>query len=184
MSETETPVVTFDETRAVRIFPRPELKEAVYVSVAKLDNEFELNTYLRPEWGGVQQMMGDFYAIIKHGRVVYGSARLQWESMHYQISEDEWVKVGVPLAHPVTERCRVITLILQDDATLKEASVELQPGDWIVRQPGGEVQHIMKEKLRQIYFGADEIVEHGFDDMSDEQFRDWVLEHIRALQHA
>ncbi|RYH28866.1 MAG: hypothetical protein EON54_22985, partial [Alcaligenaceae bacterium] len=141
MSETEIPVVTFDEAQAVRIFPRPELKSAVYVPIAKL-GELELNTYLLAEWGGPQQMLGDFYAIIRDGRVAYGSARLQWEAMHYQISADSWVKVGIPRAYQATEHCRITTLILQDGSSITETNYVLQPGDWIVRQPGGEVQHI------------------------------------------
>lgn len=169
------PVVQFDESTAVRIFPRPELKEAIFVSIPKLEGGVELANYIVPEWGGVQQFLGDYYAIVKDGKVVYGSAKEQWEAMHVQMTPGRWIKTAIPTAYQATESCRVVTLILNEDSSVRETSTELAPGDWIVRQPGGEVQHIRAEKMPNIYFTWREAQNLGLDEMTQEEFSDWAL---------
>lgn len=175
------PVVKFNDDLATRIFPRPELKEAVYVPIPKLEGGVELANYIVPEWGGVQQFLGDYYAIVNDGKVVYGSAKEQWELMHAEIAPGRWVKVGIPTAYQAIERCRVVTLILMEDGALRETATELNPGDWIVRQPGGEVQHIKEEKMPRIYFTADEAVGLGLHVMTQPEFSDWALQQVAAL---
>ena len=175
------PVVQFDPSIAVRIFPRPELKTAAFMPIPRLEGGVELPTFIRAEWGEVQQFLGDYYVVIRDGKVIYGSAQLQWELMHVQITPGQWVKVGIPTAYQATEPCRVTTMILLEDGALRETSVELQPGDWIVRQPGGEVQHIKAEKMPNIYFTASEVAELGLDTMTQPEFSDWALAQVAAV---
>lgn len=174
------PVVKFDESIAARIFPRPELKMAAFMPIPRLEGGVELPTFIRAEWGEVQQFLGDYYVVIKDGKVIYGSAQLQWELMHVQIAPGRWVKVGIPTAYQATESCRVTTMILLEDGALRETSVELQSGDWIVRQPGGEVQHIKAAKKPQIYFTAEEAADLGLDAMTQLEFSNWALTQVAA----
>lgn len=168
------PVVKFDESRAVRIFPRPELKQAVFVPIPKLEGGVELANYIVPEWGGVQQFLGDYYAVIKDGKVIYGSAQEQWEVMHVEMIPGLWVKTAIPTAYQATEPCEVITLILNEDNSVRETSTLLETGDWIVRQPGGEVQHIRQEKKSHIYFTESEAQDLGLTKMNQQEFSTWV----------
>jgi hypothetical protein len=172
----EVPEVQFDEYMAVPIFPRPVVKHAVLVRIPITDDGAEIPTFIKPEWGTVQVFYGDYYAIIGNdGSVIYGSARIQWEQMHSLTSPGYWVKTAVPLAYQVSESCRIVTLIPSDDGGIREASVNLQPGDWIVRQPGGEVQHIKEAVFETLYFSQEEAEQLGLTAMTAEQFAEWAV---------
>ena len=173
------PIVRFDESIAERVFPRPELKRAAFVPIPEIEG-VELQQLIVPEWGGVQQFLGSYYAIIIDGRVAYGSAREQWELMHVQVegSPGLWVKTGVPMAYEAMVPCRVITLILQEDSSVRETSVSLNPGDWVLRQPGGEVQHVQAAKMGRIYFSREEALQLGLVDMTNEQFAQWAISQV------
>lgn len=175
MSASKLPVVKFDDTQAVRVFPRPELKTAALVSVPLLEGGVELPSFIVAEWGGIQQFLGDYYAIIRDGEVVYGSAQVQWDLMHTMLSPGVWVKTGIPTAYQATEPCRITTLILLEDGAVRETSVELEPGAWIMRQPGGEVQHVREEKMPKIYFTQEEAETLGLTEMDQATFATWAL---------
>ena len=175
MSDQDIPEIQFDEKKAMAIFPRPELKQAALVPMPHLDTEGTLPTFIRPEWGGVQIFFGDYYAVIKNGIVIYGSAKEQWEAMHSVISPGYWVKTAIPTAYVATIPCRIVTLIPDEHGIVKEANFVLSPGDWIVRQPGGEVQHIKKEKFAKLYFTPDEALNLGLMAMSNAEFGDWAI---------
>lgn len=136
---TAIPEVRFNAALGRPIFPRPTPKNAVLVSIPTAQDGAELPTFIRPRWGGVQVFYGDYYAIVIEGRVAYGSAKEQWEAMHSAVRPGYWVKTAVPLAYMATEACRIVTLIPSDDGGVREANHVLQPGDWIVSQPGGEL---------------------------------------------
>ena len=183
MEPPSIPEVRFDPDRAQRIFPRPVLKHAVLVPIPKSQDDADIPTFIRPEWGGVQVFYGDYYGIITgNGDAIgYGSAREQWELMHAQIQPGYWVKTCIPTAYQAVEVCRIVTLIPSDDGGIREANFALQPGDWIVRQPGAEVQHIKAQKFPGIYFTQEEAVQLGLVNMTVSQFSDWALPPVEAL---
>lgn len=180
VDEQNLPEVRFDLDMGMPIYPRPVIKHAVLVPIPRTEDGSEIPTFIKPEWGGLEVFYGDYYAIITEGMVVYGSAQEQWEAMHTSTSPGYWVKTTVPEAYRASERCRIVTLIPSDDGGIRETSNVVEPGDWIVRQPGGEVQRISAEKYDKIYFSQQEAEAFGFDQMSDEEFSDWAV--ARALQ--
>ncbi len=180
----DLPVVKFDDAQAVPIFPRPELKCAVLVVTPRAQDGSELPTVIWAEWGQPQMFLGDFYLIIRGGVGVYGSAKLQWKNMHTQISSDKWVKTAVPIAYQTTRRCTVVTLIIDEDNSLREAKTVVESGDWVVKQPGGEIQHIRAAKFPKIYFLANEATELGLVDMSQADFAEWAVAQARAVHTA
>lgn len=183
MALPDVPEVRFDETVAIPIFPRPVPKMAVLVPIPTTsagDDESELPTFIKPEWGGVQVFYGDYYGIVVDGVVVYGSAKDQWEAMHTQVKPELWVKTAVPTAYQATEACRIVTLVPTDDGNVREADYTLELGDWIVRQPGGEVQHIKLAKYDGIYYSRGEAEACGLDHMTPEEFAAWAVEQVRA----
>jgi hypothetical protein len=185
-NDASIPEVRFDHARAQRIFARPDnVKHAVLVTIPSLSGGELLPVFIEPEWsekGNVQRQVfyGAFYAIVDaQGNVIYGSAKDQWELMHTAIRPGGYyVKTCVPRAYQATETCRVVTLIPQSDGSIKEASYTLEPGNWIVMQPGGEVQHVKAEKYNRIYFTQAEAEELGLTEMSDAEYRDWVIEQV------
>ncbi|MFZ1301532.1 MAG: hypothetical protein WAQ27_03065 [Candidatus Microsaccharimonas sp.] len=180
MPQAEVPEVRFSFDDAYPIYPRPQVKNAALVHIPLLEEGGDLPTFIRPEWGGVQVFYGDYYAIVKDGEVIYGSAKEQWEAMHTETypGSGSWIKTAVPLAYRASEACRIVTLIPDESGAIKEASFVLKPQDWIVRQPGGEVQHIKAEKYPTIYFTPAEAVELGLTQMSATEFADWATYHL------
>ncbi len=185
MEASDVPEVRFDEMSAQPIFPKPVLKRAALVPIPVTDGDQLLPTFIEPEWGGVQVFFGSYYGIlgIVDGKevVIYGSAKIQWENMHSSVQPGYWVKTAVPTAYRATEPCRIVTLIPQEDGSISEANFVLEPGDWIVRQPGGEVQHVKSAKFSGIYFSAEEADELSLTNMSAEQFATWALSRVKDL---
>jgi hypothetical protein len=175
------PEVKFDPERAHRIFPRPIAKHAVLIQIPQAKGGDTLPTFIRPDWGGVQIFYGSYYGVIARGGVVYGSAKLQWEAMHALIKPGYWVKTTIPTAYRATEPCRIVTLIPTEDGTVREANYVLAAGDWIVRQPGGEVQHIKAGKYNDIYFSDEEAAALGLTNMTDLEFADWAIAQAKSL---
>lgn len=178
MSDNSIPEVVFNPDAGVRIFPRPQHKQAVLVSIPTTSDENVLPTFIKPEWDGVQVFYGDYYAIIVDGRVVYGSAKDQWENMHTRVADqtDRWIKTAVPKAYMASEPCRIVTLIPgRGGGEVRETNYNLNPGDWIVRQPGGEIQHIKADYFPAIYFSDEEAKEAGLPEMSDAEFANWAI---------
>lgn len=183
MASSPIPEVRFSEEAARAIFPRPVLKHATLVRIPRTDDGSEVPTYIKPEWGGVQVFYGDYYGIIGmlEGKsvIIYGSAKEQWEAMHTLIVPGYWVKTAVPMAYAATESCRIVTLIPTDDSGIREANYVLEVGDQIVRQPGGEVQHVKAAKFGGIYFSDEEAQTLGLTGMSAEQFAEWAVSQVR-----
>lgn len=182
MSSESAGVTGFDEDRAIRIFPLPLEKHAALVHIPLTQDGSSIPTFIQPEWGGVQVFYGDYYAILRDGEVVYGSAKEQWEAMHTQLLPGVWVKTGVPVAYQATEPTKIVTLIPTEDGAIgsvREAVFVVQPGDWIVRQPGGEIQHIKAAKFEKLYFPPEVVTQVGLDKLSDRAFHEWVLEAVQ-----
>jgi hypothetical protein len=145
------------------------------VKIPLTDDGSEIPTFIKPGWGGVQVFYGDYYAIIIDGVVDYGSAKLQWEQMHTPVRPGYWVKTVVPTAYRAQEVCRIVTLIPDKNGDIKEANYVLQPGEWIVQQPGGEVQHIKAAKFGGIYFSQEEAEVLGLTGMTLDEFSTWAV---------
>lgn len=170
------PEVVFDASVAVRIFPRPIVKNAAIVTIPITSDGSELPVFIKPEWGGVQVFYGSFYLIINsEGGPGYGSARKEWEDMHFEVRPNYWVKTGVPTAYQATAPCSITTHIPSDDGGVREAIYVLEVGDWIVRQPAGEVQHVKARQYGRIYFSQEEAKALGLNEMSAEAFADWAV---------
>lgn len=180
MASSDVPEVRFDESAAHPIFPKPVPKKAVLVPIPDTEHGDDLPTFIKPEWDGVQVFYGDYYAIIVSGVVAYGSAEEQWEAMHTQVRPETWVKTAVPLAYQATEPCRIVTLIPEVGGMVRETSYVLAEGDWIVRQPGGEVQHVKAAAYSGIYYSREEAATLGLDQMTREEFAHWAVEQVQA----
>lgn len=178
--EQTVPEARFDEFEAVRVFPRPVVKHAVLIPIPRTEDGMDIPTFIRPSWGGRQVFYGDYYGFVKDGKVDYGSAKEQWEAMHAEIEPGYWVKTGIPTAYQAVAPCRIVTLIPSDDGGIREANYVLAPGDWVLRQPGGEIQHVKQANYPAIYFTQDEAVELGLTTMTNGSFADWALAHCRG----
>lgn len=178
------PEVRFDESQARRIFPRPVLKTAVLVPIPLTEDGSTIPTFIEPEWGGIQVFYGSFYGIVIEGKIAYGSAKEQWEHMHTQVRSEHWVKTAIPAAYRADRPCRIVTLIPSDDGSIREANFILQHGDWIVRQPGGEVQHIKAAKFAGIYFSDEEAAALGLTLMTLEEFSTWAVRQAAEVPQA
>ncbi|HSH18110.1 MAG TPA: hypothetical protein VK978_01880 [Candidatus Saccharimonadales bacterium] len=183
MTTTNVPEVRFDAGLAQPIFPRPVLKNAVLVHIPRTETGSLIPTFIKAEWGDLQVFYGDYYAIIgdedDRKVVIYGSAKEQWENMHTPVAPGFWVKTAVPTAYQATEPCRIVTLIPSADGNIREANFVLAPGDWVVRQPGGEVQHIKQAKFAGIYFSHEEANELGLTYLPHQQFAIWAVQQVR-----
>lgn len=182
MNVHHVPEVHFDQAMAFPIYPRPSVKHAVLVIMPLTEDGAELPSFIRPQWGSVQVFYGSYYAIVDSdkGVVAYGSAREQWEAMHSPIRPGYWVKTAVPYAYQATGPCRIVTLIPNAQGDVREADYVLDTGDWIVRQPGGEVQHIKLAEYERLYFSAEEAASRGLTAMSADEFAKWAVEVVRT----
>lgn len=175
------PEITFDETLSERVYPRAELKHATLVRVPVLDG-VPLATYIRPEWGGVQFFQGNYYLIIgEDGAARYGSAYYQWLNMHSEITAGYWVKTAIPTAYQVDRQCRLVTLIPTIEGGVAETNYVMAPNDWVLRQPGGEIQHVKIVKFPDSYYSREEAADLGLHGMSGKQFRDWAIAQVSSL---
>ena len=181
MEATDLPEVRFDLEMGAPIYPRPVPKHAIRVPIPRTEDGSEIPTFIKPEWGGVQVFYGDYYGIVVDGILVYGSAKEQWEAMHTHISPGYWVKTAVPMAYQATQPCRIVTIIPSEDGGIREASNVVETGDWVVRQPGGEVQRIKAKNYSGLYFTAGEAAKLGLTAMTHEQFASWAVAQVYAL---
>jgi hypothetical protein len=132
MSPDDLPIHTFDERRARRYRPNPAMtKTAILVELADPTATVEI----RASFGETQRMSGSFY-VVAEGDRSYGSGREEFERAHTRVGPNQYVREADVLAYRASEACRVET-VLSDDT--RESTVVARPGDWIVRQPRGEV---------------------------------------------
>jgi len=183
MAKAELPEVVFDDARAVRLFPRPEPKMAVRIFIPRSESGEELPTAIKPKAGGLQVFYGDFYGLVDEvGDVRRGSAKDQWEVMHVKVDPLHWVKVLTPQGYVAAEPCKIVTRILgQNGDIIPEHFDVVNPGDWIVKQPGGELQYIRAAKYPKFYFTQEEAEERGLGGMGSEEFAAWAVEQARRL---
>ncbi len=180
------PEVTFDEGQARTIFPKPAPKQAVLITIPLTEDGQELPTIIKPLAGGLQVFYGSFYGLLNSdGDVRRGSARAQWENMHVKVGPGYWVKVTLPKAYQADQACRIVTLIpsAQGGDVVREHSDIVHPGDWIVRQPGGELQYIRAAKYSDFYHTQEEAEALGLQLMTPAEFSAWAIEQARANLH-
>ena len=180
MDLSEVAELVFDHDKAGPIFPRPVVKTAQLVRLPRV-GEQKVPISIQPEWGGVQTFLNDFY-LVQGEDGTYGSAGHQWLAMHTLIiGETLWVKTTVPMAYVTDATVRIVTLLPdpEDSSRVVEANQIAIPGDWIVCQPGGEIQPIKAVKYPKIYFSHDEAVSLGLPDMTLDQFTAWAIEQAR-----
>ena len=163
------------------IYPRPELKQAVLVVIPEPATNADdlLPTFIQTGWGQVMTFFGSYYGVVVNGVIDYGSAKIQWENMHTLLDQTRglWVKTGIPQAYQIQRPSRLTTMT---PGNPRETVYTFRPGDWLVRQPGGELQHIKFEKIDGIYHTDVEAHALGLNQMSPEQFADWAVAQASA----
>ena len=179
------PEAKFQSEKAIRYFPRPDVKWAVLVPVHP-----EFPTFIQPEWdteGNCPQVfIGDYYLIIDDaGRGRYGSAQIQWENMHRRVPFSRhlgarppatgWVKVLCPMGYEVDEACELVTLIPTSTSEIRESRKLIQPGTLVLRQPGGEFQFVRPVDRAATYYEPAEADKLGLTPMTPDEFTDWVV---------
>lgn len=143
----------FDIARASDFLARPIEKTAILV---RIPND---ETVVLEAPFGTQVLRGPFYAVAE-GAGSYGASKDAFESTHRRVGPARWVRSASVSAYQVDENCTVETFV--DD--LHESSVEARPGDWIVRQPTGEVMVITPTAFAERYRPADADVGHAAED--------------------
>ncbi len=127
----DIPLHQFDEARAQQYSASSTFtKTAILVPVADPEAKVTIDAPF-----GLEVMKGEFY-VVASPEGPYGAAKVEFEAAHVEVEPNRWQKRGTVLAYKTTARCRVETWLA--DGT-HETTVDAEPGDWIVRQPAGEV---------------------------------------------
>jgi hypothetical protein len=127
----DTPVHEFNEEHAKEFEPRSSyVKTAILVELANPDATVTIRAPF-----GAEVMKGAFY-IVASPQGSYGAARAEFEDTHVEVEPCRWVKRARVQAYQTAKPCRVETWLA--DGT-HEGTVDAKPGDWIVKQDGGEV---------------------------------------------
>lgn len=179
------PEFQFDDTRATPRFPIPVVKYALLVPVAD-----GYPTHIKPEWDqdgtSPQVFIGSWYAMVDRteGRVRYGSAQDQWENMHTRVNPGErhpeggWVKTLVPVGYHVDQALDLVTMI--PDPSMPQGFAEtrkaINPGTLVLRQPGGEIQHVRPADEVSTYFSSAQSEHIGLDRLPIEEFSAWAVQ--------
>lgn len=120
----------FDTGRATWFRPNPDMvKIAVLVDVIDPTATTVINAPF-----GVQRLKGPFYAVVEDDQT-YGAAQHEFEAVHASVGPNRWIKTESVQAYRAEAACTIRTLIGEHE----ESRVDAAPGDWIVRQPTGEV---------------------------------------------
>ena len=136
----------FDDARARTYLPNPGFtKTAILVDVTDESATTTLNTRF-----GVQRMRGPFYVVAEDAHS-YGASRAEFEQSHVAVAPNRWMRSEPVLAYPADRRCTVETLV----GAGQEASTVAEPGDWIVRQPSGEVMVVVPASFAERYLVDD-----------------------------
>jgi len=192
MTDLSAPPHEFDDSRATIWFPRPVVKWAVLVPIPD-----DFPTFIQPEWNATsakpkpQIFYGSYYLMLdEFGRGRYGSAAIQWENMHTQLDVGHlvtgvpaaaYVKTEVPTGYCVFKRCTISTSVPLGGGHVFESDVVIEPGTLILRQSGGEIQHVRPADLTKTYFLPKEAEELGLRAMLDAgEFPDWAYD--RAME--
>lgn len=117
------------------------MKTALLVEPADSDGRTTIETSF-----GQQRFVGAFY-VVADGAGSYGAARNEFEASHTQLEPGRWVRTAPVLAYQAGEESVVDTVI----GDHLEGSVTARPGDWIVRQPTGELMVIGAEEFARRY---------------------------------
>jgi hypothetical protein len=139
----------FDDERARTYPPNPDFtKTAILVDLADESAITTINTRF-----GIQRMRGPFYVVAENTHS-YGASRAEFEQSHIAVAPNRWMRSEPVLAYPADRRCTVETFV--DGG--REASTVAEPGDWIVRQPSGEVMVVAPTSFAERYLvdGADD----------------------------
>jgi hypothetical protein len=144
----------FDVGRARTFRPKPEfVKTAVLVDPTDPDAITELSTPF-----GMQRLQGSFY-VVAEGEQSYGAAQREFETSHVWVGPNRWAKSEPVSAYRTDDACTIITTITNATDTSTpdhiEATVEAEPGDWIVQQITGEVMVVRPEEFAARYVDND-----------------------------
>ncbi len=145
------PVLTPDFTRktgAKEYRPTKLVKHAVFEE--RPANE---ETVIEPEWGGEQRFKGTWVRVVdpETGKTKYGSALDEWMENNEKVpgTDNGWVKVTPVTAYQHKGEPRVVETRLKDGT--HETNKVANAGDWIVRQPNGEVQVVDDAEFKSRY---------------------------------
>lgn len=146
MSLTDTTFIQFDDAKAKTYRPIPQLK--IGKIVEKPDDEV---TTITASWG-TMDFHGSYVQVYDRetGEPDYGCALDEWLAMHERVEgePDGWVKTASVQAYQTDHAGTLVTRLAGGSF---ETIASVVAGDWIVRQIGGEVQHIKEAKFPQLY---------------------------------
>lgn len=185
-NEDELPRVEFDDSRAIRCFPIPNIKWAAKVIIPQ-----GYPTFIFPEWakpGDEPQVFASSYYLMldERGEGRYGSAEAEWLSMHTRLPLEAvigvmpavgWVKTQVPTGYEVSSECLVHTHTETGSrAGLRESWRPVRAGTLVLRQPNGEIQFVRPEDRERTYYSHERATELDLARMTDEQFAAWAVQ--------
>ena len=106
---------------------------------------------INAEWGAEQHFVGPWYAIYVDGNVVYGSGQTEFDEPPRADADTQsgYYKATPIEAYVYDGLGAVVQTVLSNGVVETEAPVN--PGDWVVRWPHGEVGVIKDEKFRTLY---------------------------------
>lgn len=147
MSLTDTTaIIQFDGMKAKTYRPIQQLK--IGKIIEKPDGEV---TTITASWG-TMDFHGSYVQVFDRetGQPDYGCALDEWLAMHERVEDepDGWIKTASVQAYQ-TDRAGTLVTRLAGGSFETVAPVEV--GDWIVRQIGGEVQHIKADTFPKLY---------------------------------
>lgn len=181
---TINPELVFEDERATPRFPIPVIKHAVVVPVHE-----NFPSFIQPEWDddghNPQVFIGNYFLILDDdGRGRYGSAYDQWINMHRQIpptpgqTATSWVKTTVPMGYHTGEDLDIVTMIPDPNIVggIQEARKTIGGGTLVLRQPGGEIQHVRRADEEKTYFSSHTAEMLGLTSMTLVEFDIWAIE--------
>lgn len=182
------PELVFDESKAEPRFPIPVIKSAVLVPIHE-----QFPSFIQPEWDedgtDPQVFIGSYYLVLDgDGRGRYGSAYEQWRNMHQQVPAApgqpaiNWVKVEIPMGYHVDEITDIVTLMPdpEQEEGFQEARKTIAAGTLVLRQPGGELQHVRPADEPLTYFTPEKAAGLGLPELTLSQFAIWAIEHATS----
>lgn len=121
---------------------------------------------IQAEWGEQQHFAGPWYAIQdEHGNTKYGSAAAEFEAMHEHVGGGQYRKTSTVQAYQHKGPTQRLTTRLADGTS--ETTRDVNHGDWLVQQQGGEVQAIHDENFQQLYTSHPDGPSHSPGDWAD-----------------
>lgn len=156
----DVPALKYD-ARAARVYtPRPDVVRKAEIIDRPSGTVSEV---VAPD-GEVMRFDGPYALVEEPGRPGqhYGVALDEWRATYSQVpgKPGSWVKTAEVKAYRHTGEPRLVTTTI--DGKVERVNVAHE-GDWIVRNPGGEIQVVADEQFQRLYAASDAMGRQEFD---------------------